>query len=259
MVFAIATAWVFAREFSDRTAKEMLAVPITRTAIIAAKFSIVALWGVILAIMILCIGLAIGAALRLPGWSLAVIGTGVFELSAAAVLTLALMPVVAFAASAGRGYLPALGLAVLMVFLAQIVAATGWGAGFHGQWPRFSAASRETETNISDCTVISWSSWSRPRVWLQPSAGGNTPIRQVDSAQNRVPAKPSFSCFSQLPEIPPRTSWPVLYPESQAHPLVAPAPSPKQKDPRPTNAQSHLPAKRPEGEVPLPAFAFPAM
>jgi ABC-2 type transport system permease protein len=130
MVFAIATAWVFAREFSDRTAKDLLAVPVSRGAIIAAKFSIVAVWGLMLAMMVLCIGLGIGAALRLPGWSPAVIRAGVFDLSVAAVLTLALMPVVALMASAGRGYLPALGLAVLMVFLAQIAAATGWGGWF---------------------------------------------------------------------------------------------------------------------------------
>ena len=37
-VFAIVTAWVFGREFSDRTAKELLALPTPRWAIVAAKF-----------------------------------------------------------------------------------------------------------------------------------------------------------------------------------------------------------------------------
>ena len=130
MVFAIAAAWVFAREFSDHTAKELLALPTPRGAIIAAKFTIVGAWGFLLTGMILCIGLITGAFLRLPGWSPEVLRTGIVELAVAATLTLALIPAVAFAASAGRGYLPALGWAVLVVVLAQIVAAAGWGGWF---------------------------------------------------------------------------------------------------------------------------------
>jgi ABC-2 type transport system permease protein len=130
MVFAIAATWVFAREFSDHTAKELLAVPIPRGAIIAGKFTIVAAWGFLLTALILCIGLVTGAALRLPGWSAAVLRTGILELAGAALLTLALVPAVAFAASVGRGYLPPLGWAVLVVVLAQITAATGWGDWF---------------------------------------------------------------------------------------------------------------------------------
>ena len=130
MVFAIATVWVFAREFSDRTANLLLAVPVPRTAIVAAKFTVVAAWGFVLTALILCIGLVIGAALRLPGWSTAVSFSGFMQLSGAAALSLALMPVVALIASAGRGYLPPLGFAILTVFLAQIAAATGWGGWF---------------------------------------------------------------------------------------------------------------------------------
>jgi ABC-2 type transport system permease protein len=40
------------------------------------------------------------------------------------------MTPVALLASAGRGYLPPLGWAFLTVFLAQILAAIGWGAWF---------------------------------------------------------------------------------------------------------------------------------
>ncbi len=45
-------------------------------------------------------------------------------------LTIALMAPMAFLASAGRGYLPPLGFALLTVFLAQVLAAMGWGAWF---------------------------------------------------------------------------------------------------------------------------------
>jgi ABC-2 type transport system permease protein len=45
-------------------------------------------------------------------------------------LTLALMPPVALVASTSQGYLPPVGWMFLMVFLAQIIAATGRGGWF---------------------------------------------------------------------------------------------------------------------------------
>ena len=130
IVFAIATTWVFAREFSDRTAKELLALPVSRAMIIAAKFTVVAVWVSALVSLVLAIGLAVGAFLNLPGWSAAVARHGISDLLVAALLTLALLPAVAFVGSAARGYLPALAWAVLTIFLAQIAAATGWGSWF---------------------------------------------------------------------------------------------------------------------------------
>jgi ABC-2 type transport system permease protein len=55
---------------------------------------------------------------------------GASDLLASAGLTLALMSPVALFASMGRGYLPPLSWALLTIFLAQIVAALGWGAWF---------------------------------------------------------------------------------------------------------------------------------
>jgi ABC-2 type transport system permease protein len=47
------------------------------------------------------------------------------------------MTPVALLASAGRGYLPPLGWVFLTFFLAQILAAIGWGHGFRGQYRHF--------------------------------------------------------------------------------------------------------------------------
>src|SRR5512146_3040276 len=38
VLFSIITIWVFGREFSDRTVKDLLALPTPRTAIVSAKF-----------------------------------------------------------------------------------------------------------------------------------------------------------------------------------------------------------------------------
>jgi ABC-2 type transport system permease protein len=130
MLFALLTAWVFGREFSDQTAKDLLALPTPRRAIVAAKLVVVGVWGAALAAFVFALGLGVGAAVGLPGWSWGLLARAAGEQAATAGLTLALMPPVALLASAGRGYLAPLGWAILTVFLAQILAAIGWGSWF---------------------------------------------------------------------------------------------------------------------------------
>lgn len=130
LLFTIFTTWVFGREFSDRTVKELLALPTPRAAIVGAKCAVVVLWAAGLTILMFGFGLVVGAAVGMPGWSTALMWRSASVLVITAALTLALMPPVALLASAGRGYLLPLGWAFLTMFLAQIMAIIGWGAWF---------------------------------------------------------------------------------------------------------------------------------
>jgi ABC-type transport system involved in multi-copper enzyme maturation permease subunit len=130
LLFGLVTSWVFGREYADRTAKDLLALPTPRSAVVGAKFLIVAIWSAGLVLLILILGLCIGMLITLPGWSTAVALNGLSALSVTAGLTIALVTPVAFVASAGRGYLAPMGFVILAVVLAQIVAAAGWGALF---------------------------------------------------------------------------------------------------------------------------------
>lgn len=127
MLFAFITSWVFGREFSDHTAKEILSLPTPRGAIVAAKFVLMALWMLGLTLVIFLIGLGIGAAIDIPGWSPGVVWSSFWSLMLIALLSFMLMPFVALFASAGRGYLPSLGWAFCSFVLAQIVSLLGWG------------------------------------------------------------------------------------------------------------------------------------
>ncbi len=130
ILFALITAWVFGREFSDLTAKELLALPTSRETIVGAKFVLTGLWSLGLTLLIFVIGLGIGTAVDIPGWSLELERTAFGSLMTVALLTFMLMPFVALFASAGRGYLPALGWVILTVFLAQVISVLGWGDWF---------------------------------------------------------------------------------------------------------------------------------
>lgn len=130
LVFAIVAAWVFGREFSDGTVKEILATPTSRSAIVAAKLTVVAAWCIALTGVIVVTGLSLGRAIRLPAAADAGLLGAVARIAGAGALTALLTPWVAFFASASRGYLGALAFAILTVFLAQVAAAAGWGAHF---------------------------------------------------------------------------------------------------------------------------------
>jgi len=130
IVFSIVTAWVFGREFSDHTAKDLMALPTSRENIVAAKLIVITIWVFSVTIWIYLFGLVVGYLVDIPGWTTQLAWQSFSDLLSIAAMTLLLMTPVAFIASIGRGYLPPLGWAVLTIFFSQIIAATGWGDWF---------------------------------------------------------------------------------------------------------------------------------
>ncbi len=129
-MFSIITAWVFGREFSDHTAKELLAVSTPRGITVAAKFVVIAVWSLVLTIFMYSLGLVVGRIVTIPGYSVPLLSDSTVSILGSAVLTVAVLPYVALLASAGRGYLPAIGWTILTVVFAQVAGITGWGDWF---------------------------------------------------------------------------------------------------------------------------------
>jgi ABC-2 type transport system permease protein len=153
MLFALIGSWVFGREYSDRTVKDLLALPTSRSAIVLAKFVVVALWSAALTVMICLVGLGVGTAVGLSPVSLQVLLRGGVTVAGAAGLTIALVTPIAFFASAGHGYLPPLGAAMLVLFLAQVLAIAGWGEFFPWSIPALYSQGAALET-VSYVIVI---------------------------------------------------------------------------------------------------------
>jgi ABC-2 type transport system permease protein len=130
IVFSIVTAWVFGREFSDHTAKDLMAVPTSREKIVTAKLMMISAWVFVTVLWIYLVGLVIGNAVDIPGWTSRLTLQSLQDVFVTAGMTLLLMTPVAFIASIGRGYLPPLAWTVLTIFFSQIIAATGWGDWF---------------------------------------------------------------------------------------------------------------------------------
>ena len=148
ILFALVTAWVFGREFSDRTTKELLALPISRETIISAKFVVTAAWTICLTLLIFVIGLGVGTLVKIPGWSMELLGSAFVDVLGSAILTIALLPFIALLASVGRGYLPPLSWAILTVALAQIAIITGWGDWFPWSVPALFSGAAGPRTEL---------------------------------------------------------------------------------------------------------------
>ncbi len=129
-LFGIVGIWVFGREYSDRTIKDLLALPTSRASIVSAKFILVAIWSALLTVLIAVIALLVGAAIGLAQGTMQVVVQYGTSIVVSALLAIALVTPTIFFANAGRGYLPPIGFVALTLMLAQIVAAAGWGEYF---------------------------------------------------------------------------------------------------------------------------------
>ncbi|HET7628224.1 MAG TPA: ABC transporter permease [Bacillales bacterium] len=130
IVFGFVASWVFGREFADHTAKDLLVLPVSRAVIVFSKLAAILAWCLFLSLFVLAVALALGSLLQLPAWSPDNFIHALAVIAVTTILVTFLCPPVAFIASVGRGYLAPLGFVVLMIVVAQIISALGFGAHF---------------------------------------------------------------------------------------------------------------------------------
>lgn len=154
LVFGFVASWIFGREYSDGTVKDLLSLPSSRTSILNAKFIIYAFWSIGLCISNLLIGLILGYFLQLPSLDMIEIFNHLVIYINTTLLTIFLGTPIAFFALRGKGYLAPLGFVALTLVMAQIIAASGYGAYFPWAVPGlYSGVSPEYRESIN---VISY-------------------------------------------------------------------------------------------------------
>ncbi|MCK9151387.1 ABC transporter permease [Methanobacterium alcaliphilum] len=119
--FGTITGWVFGREYSDRTMKDLLALPVHRSSIVLSKFIIIFLWSFLLSLILFISGLLTGFLVNIAHWSYAAAyhSFGVFMITS--VLTALLCTPVAFVASFARGYIAPIGFTIGTLIITQII------------------------------------------------------------------------------------------------------------------------------------------
>jgi ABC-2 type transport system permease protein len=117
---------------------------VSRGSIAAAKFAALAAWGALLTLAVLASATAVGLAAGLDSLAEAGLPGGLVRLGVAGMLTVLLSTTIGFVASAGRGYLPAIGAIVLLTAAAQVAVVFGTGGWFPYAAPGLYAVADDT-------------------------------------------------------------------------------------------------------------------
>jgi len=128
--FGFVTSWVFGREYAERTIKDILALPVLRSYIVYAKFIIIIIWCVLLAVVFWISGFVFGKAIDISGWSGEIISEYSTIYTGTSLLTILLCTPVAFFASYSRGYLLPMGFVILTLLMANFTGLVGLGPYF---------------------------------------------------------------------------------------------------------------------------------
>jgi ABC-2 type transport system permease protein len=127
VIFGFIFVWIFGREFTDKTVYDILALPTSRTSLVAGKLIAAAGWAVTLILSGIALTLAIGGILQLPGWSGQLAADGIMRTIMTGLLTIIVCIVFAPVACVFRGYLPAVGCIFLVLLFGEILNTLGYG------------------------------------------------------------------------------------------------------------------------------------
>lgn len=120
-------AFVFRREYSEGTAKNMVTLPIGRSNFVAAKIVVSFVWYACIAAVVYGEALLLGLLVGLPGFDPALLESNVRLCLLVVLQTLLLGSLPAWIAVAGRGYLAPIGLTIFSsIVIGQIFLHTGW-------------------------------------------------------------------------------------------------------------------------------------
>lgn len=139
--------WCFGREFSDHTVGSLFGLPVSRSTIAGAKLIALSMWsfGLSLALVMVATGLGTVGGL---GWPDSAAWAGLAKLLGVAALTALIALTVALPASVGRGYLPGVGVLVLMLMTAQLAVLFESGAWYPLAAPGLWAVSAQQDVAV---------------------------------------------------------------------------------------------------------------
>lgn len=155
LVFGFVASWIFGREYSDGTAKDLLSLPTSRTKILNAKFILFVFWCLMLVLSNLLVAFILGTILQLRPIDTGLLTQELSEYFITTVLTIIVGVPIAFFALWGKGYLAPLGFVALTLVFAQVIAATGYGSYFPWSVPGlYSGAGGEYKMLLNNYSYV---------------------------------------------------------------------------------------------------------
>ncbi|AIQ32165.1 bacitracin ABC transporter permease [Paenibacillus sp. FSL P4-0081] len=128
--YTFVAAWVFGREFADRTIKDLLAKPVSRAKIVLSKFLVILAWCLLLSVYMFAVGFAVGAIMGAQGGSASFISSLFFKFLITSLLYIFVTAPTILLANVTKGYLAPLGLILIIVILSNVLASFGFAPYF---------------------------------------------------------------------------------------------------------------------------------
>ncbi len=146
--YGFVTCWIFGREYSDQTIKDLLSLPVSRRMIVQSKFIVATIWSILLSIVYFGSALIFGYLAGLPGRNGETILEFASTFAGIVLLTLLLSPLVAFFASYSRGFLLPIGIIILTMIMANFVGLIGLGPYFPWAIPGLMSVSEGADGTV---------------------------------------------------------------------------------------------------------------
>jgi ABC-type transport system involved in multi-copper enzyme maturation permease subunit len=128
--YGFITSWVFGREYSDKTLKDILSLPVPRSSIVISKLMVAALWSILLAVVFICFSVIFGYMSGISGWSDEIFSKFVLNSTITTLLTILLCTTTSFFASISGGVLLPIGIIILTMMMANFSGLVGLGPYF---------------------------------------------------------------------------------------------------------------------------------
>jgi ABC-2 type transport system permease protein len=128
--FGFITSWVFGREYSENTLKDILALPVSRSSIVVSKLLTVVLWSILLSCIFVVFSIVFGYLYGIPGWSGEVFFAFLYKTALVTLLTILLCTTTSFFASISGGILLPIGIIILTMMMANFSGLVGLGPYF---------------------------------------------------------------------------------------------------------------------------------
>jgi ABC-2 type transport system permease protein len=154
IIFGFVASWVFGREYSDRTVKDLLALPLPRSSIVIGKFFVMACWCGLLFVVATAVMLGIGLALHLPGWSQNYCSHCMQIFCIAELMNIGLCMLTAFVACWTRGYIAPIGFLIATIVLGNFVGMLGFGPYYPWGIPMLYAIKGVESVNLEMTSII---------------------------------------------------------------------------------------------------------
>ena len=126
----VVVAWIFGREHADRTFGALFALPTSRGDVARAKLVVAVVWIAVVSVGVGAVAAALGVVGGIDAAQPMPPVAGTLRLLVVCSSTMVLATPVAWVASVGRGYLPAIGAIVVVLAVAQVTVFLGAGAWF---------------------------------------------------------------------------------------------------------------------------------